>query len=86
MTEEQIAQVLDQHANQLSERLGGPVQILVSFEVRHGTASYYRGIGNWHARLGMAHDFIRQDECDTMARILRQHLPETGEGCEEDEP
>lgn len=42
-------------------------QILVSWNEQAETRAVYRGTGNWHARIGMAHDFIKRDDAQTMA-------------------
>lgn len=43
------------------------VQILVSNVIPDGTANIFKGGGNWFARQGMCHDFIRRDQAQTNA-------------------
>ncbi len=52
------------------------VQILCSRveEKRQGTSSVFRGIGNWYARQGMAHDFIARDVAETNGREIAEKI------------
>ena len=56
----------DAHAAQLGEHFEA-VQILVSFPIDMGTQPITFGRGNWFARIGMAHDFIRRDQANQIA-------------------
>lgn len=53
------------------------VQILVSVSEEGMTKSFYTGAGNWHARVGMAHDFIDADVAVQNANELKKVLPES---------
>lgn len=47
------------------------IQVLASFVDDNGnTQSYYSGTGNWHARQGMASDFLKQDAAVTFANEM----------------
>lgn len=50
------------------------VQIMVSSNVPEGTSNVFKGDGNWFARQGMAHDFIRQDKARTDAREISKAI------------
>lgn len=50
------------------------VQIMVTFSDSRGTAVNYRGIGNWYARQGMAHEFINNDIAQDNATQIAQKL------------
>lgn len=39
------------------------------------TESYYQGVGNWHARQGMAREFLTQDQAQTNAREMAKVMP-----------
>lgn len=49
-------------------------QILVSWNEQAETRAVYRGTGNWHARIGMAYDFIKKDDAQTMAVEISEQL------------
>lgn len=40
------------------------------------TESYYQGAGNWHARQGMAREFLSQDQAQTNAREIAKVMPQ----------
>ena len=59
------------------------VQILTSYPIDEcGTASMYRGLGNWYARTGMAQEFLNQDQAQEQAKQIADRL---GEDEDEDE-
>lgn len=56
------------------------VQIMVSEpNPEGGTGFMYKGSGNWFARHGMAHDFIRQEVSKSHAEALSVVLPKPPE-------
>lgn len=75
MTNDEIELLEAQNAqaamNRALEILGehfDAVQILAShMTVRGETVAAYNGRGNWHARRGMAQDFIEKDSAQTFA-------------------
>ena len=69
LTQEEMQELVARHAQQLIEYFDA-VQILVSLPGDGGTASIFTGRGNWFARQGMAHDFIKQDQARTDANEL----------------
>lgn len=71
MTPQQALAMLNAHAAQLSEHFEA-VQILASFPTDGGTQPVKAGRGNWFARQGMAHDFIKQDEAQQIAHEITQ--------------
>ena len=71
---------MQRHVNALLEHFDS-VQILVSNTIPEGTSNVFMGGGNWFARQGMAHEFIRKDKAQTEAReISRAIQPPPDEG------
>ena len=70
MSPEQQESVVQQHVHQLMEHFEC-VQILVSTMTPEGTVNVFLGAGNWSARQGMAHDFIRQADARTDAAQIK---------------
>ena len=51
------------------------VQIMATSMTQDGdTANIFMGGGNWFARQGMAHDFIRQDKARTDAKEISKAI------------
>jgi hypothetical protein len=63
-----------QHVNALMEHFEA-VQILVSITDAEGTHNVHLGGGNWFARQGMAHQFIRHDQAQTNAHAIAKAMP-----------
>lgn len=55
------------------------VQILATWNETGLTKTCARGSGNWHARQGMAHDFINRDIAQENAREIAEHLEPPGD-------
>lgn len=73
--------LVTQHVNALLEHFDC-VQILVSSTIPEGTSNVFIGGGNWFARQGMAHEFIRKDKAQTDAREISRAIqppPDDGE-------
>lgn len=73
--------LVQRHIDALMEHFEA-VQIMVSSTVPDGTSNIFKGGGNWFARQGMAHDFIRQDKARTDAREISKVIEppkDTGE-------
>lgn len=52
------------------------VQVLCSRVTQdRETESYYLGAGNWHARQGMAREFLSKDQAQTQAHALAEVMP-----------
>lgn len=47
------------------------VQIMVSWNEQGTTRLFNLGSGNWYARMGMAHEFVKSDEAQTLASEIR---------------
>jgi hypothetical protein len=75
MDNKDIPKILNQVADQLGEHFDA-VQILVTRMAPEGkgTERYSSGSGNWYARQGMAHAFIKCDEADTFAHEMGKKL------------
>jgi hypothetical protein len=75
MTREEASQLLAKTAEALGEHFDA-VQILTSRMVSEngGTERFASGSGNWFARQGMAHAFIKSDEADTLAHEVGKKL------------
>ena len=55
------------------------VQVLVSWNEQGTTQRLFEGGGNWYARQGMAHEFIKCDDAQTNAFELNKILPKPDE-------
>lgn len=79
-------EILDKTASALGETFDH-VQIMVTWNEQGITKSCCRGVGNWHARQGIAHEFIQMDIAQENARqvaaVLRR---EPDEGADWKEP
>lgn len=73
MTAEAAAQLLQDAAHRLGEHFDA-VQILASRTEGGRTFCSKRGVGNWYARQGMAHEFINEDVAQENAVQLAQAL------------
>lgn len=58
-------------------------QIMVSWNEQAETRTVYRGTGNWHARMGMAADFIKKDDAQTMAVEISEQLEPPSDDAEQ---
>lgn len=81
MTFKEAENLLEITAAQLGEHFSA-VQILVSWPAGEGqgTACAKRGVGDWYARQGMAHDFIqsyqaRESAAEIALAIKPDNLP-----------
>ena len=74
MNGEQVNKLLDDAAAKLAEHFG-VVQIMVTWDEFGITHSAKRGVGNWYARQGMAHEFINCDIAVENARQLASVIP-----------
>lgn len=81
MTGEDVNKMLDDAASRIGEHVDA-VQILVSWTEGGITYAAKRGIGDWYARQGLAHEFINADiaveNAQQLARIMPR--PEGGDG------
>jgi len=59
------------------------VQILTSWNEQAETRAVYRGTGNFHARIGMAYDFIKRDDAQTMATEISEQLEPPSDDAEQ---
>lgn len=75
MTEDDANKILDDFCRKLGEHFDS-VQIMVSDTDTNGTRSFRRGIGNWYARQGMAHEFIQQNISADTAKYIAQEIKE----------
>lgn len=73
MTDEEVEALLSQFAGKLGE-LFDHVQIMVTWNEDGFTKAWYKGRGNWYARQGMAHEFIKQNEAQTQAKEIADHM------------
>lgn len=72
MTEDQIWEMVRNAGHKLNEHVEA-VQILITWTEADETHTIKFGVGNWHARQGMAHDFINCGIADEQAtRIARE--------------
>lgn len=78
LTPEQLEKVVQQHVDALSEFFDA-VQVLCSHTMKEGTGSVFTGSGNWFARQGMAHQFIKSDDAETLAHKMPKPPPDDGE-------
>lgn len=70
---DKLIALLDRTASDLGEHFDA-VQIHASTCDESGTWTISRGCGNWNARQGMAHSFIKQDEASDQAKFIASEL------------
>lgn len=73
MTDQERLEFLDCQLAKIGEHFDH-VQLLVTWNDENGTSTIKRGIGNWHARKGMAYDFINQDANEDAAIKIAEQL------------
>lgn len=73
MNGDQAKELVDRALCMLHEHFDA-CQINVSWNEQGETRAVYRGTGNWHARIGMAYDFIKKDDAQTMAVEISEQL------------
>lgn len=56
------------------------VQVMVTWNEAGLTKSFNLGVGNWHARQGMAHEFISLDVAQGNAIEIAEKLRESRQG------
>lgn len=78
MTTEAAERMLEQCAHALGEHFGA-VQIMATWDEAGITKCSYRGVGNWYARQGMAHEFINADIAQESAKQIAEQLKEPPE-------
>jgi hypothetical protein len=81
VSDEDIISRIDNAVSLLREHFDA-VQILVSWRDAdsRGTKNCYRGLGNWYARQGMAHEFIEQDKAQEHAHQISEKLKPNDDG------
>lgn len=83
MTKEEREKIVEKHLSALMEVMDS-VQILGSWqEEERGTSKIIMGRGDWYARVGLAHQFIKDDQNEDMALFLAQELKEPPDAAEE---
>jgi hypothetical protein len=55
------------------------VQILSTWTENGICYSRYYGSGNWYARTGLAHEFLEQDQAQTLGKEISEQLPQPPE-------
>jgi hypothetical protein len=81
MTTEDVEKLLEETAAKLGEHFDA-VQIFATWNTDGLTMVSKRGVGNWYARQGMAHEFITSDIAQDSARQIAAALnpkPDDGE-------
>jgi hypothetical protein len=75
MSDDECEKLVDSALQRLAEHFDA-VQILVSWKPdgSGNTKDLFQGSGNWYARQGMAHEFIRLDEAQVKARAIGHAL------------
>jgi hypothetical protein len=74
MTNTEVEKYLEEMAAKIGEHFGA-VQIMVSWLDDKGrTSGCKKGVGDWYARQGMAHEFINEDVAFENARQIAQKL------------
>lgn len=80
MTSEEAEKLLEETVAKLGEHFDA-IQILGAWIQDNGsTKSTKRGGGLWHARIGLAHEFINSDMASDQAYFLAQKLNPPDEG------
>lgn len=73
MSHEQVIKLVEDYAARLGEHFEA-VQIMVTWNEEGLTKNLNRGVGNWYARQGMAHEFINADVAQENARQIAERL------------
>lgn len=76
---DQISEVVDKALHDLGEHFEH-VQILLTRTVEGRTHSVMKGCGNWHARIGICHEFINNEVAQEHAIQLADKLNPPDEG------
>lgn len=75
MTSTEARSKIDKFLIELTEHLpSAHIEVLVSFNEEGLTKSFHTGIGNWHARQGLAHEFIQADIAQENARQISERM------------
>lgn len=75
MTDHELERLMERHVAELGEHFDA-IQIMVCWNEEGKTRSIKRGGGLWHARQGLAHEFIHEDIAqDTAYQIGKQINP-----------
>lgn len=74
MSPEDREALLDRKLAELAE-VFDHVQILATWDSEGSTKTLKRGFGNWHARVGMAHEFIDWGRSYDAAKEIQKILP-----------
>lgn len=70
---EDVQRIVDECVARIAEHVDA-VQIMVSWNEEAMTQCLKRGAGNWHARQGMAHEFIERDKAQEHANELARRI------------
>jgi hypothetical protein len=76
MTEKETIEIVERAIADLREHFSD-VQILVSWtddDDSGNTRDFFKGKGNWYARVGMAREFLTRDRSQTEAREIKKQL------------
>ena len=73
MKGDEAGKILELAAARLGEHFDA-VQILASWNEDGTTKCSKRGVGNWYARQGMAHEFINDDIAQSQAAQIAEQL------------
>lgn len=73
MSPEEQLKMLDRHLAELGEHFDA-VEILATDTDGEGTSTLIRGIGNYWARIGLAHEFINRQERDDSAVKIAEEI------------
>jgi hypothetical protein len=76
--DETISRVVEKSLHDLGEHFES-VQILVSRVVEGSTHTVFKGVGNWHARVGMCHEFLNKEMAMETASQLADKIKPEGE-------
>jgi hypothetical protein len=80
MTAEEAENMLEECAAKIGEHFEA-VQIMATWTEAGICRHAKRGVGNWYARMGMAHEFIETNKADDQACLIAEKLtPPNDEG------
>lgn len=79
MTATEAEKILEETAAKLGEYFDH-VQIMGTWNEESLTKASYRGLGNWYARQGMAHEFINHDVSQDLACQINEQISRPDEG------
>ena len=78
MTEQEAEQILKGVVHLLGEHFEA-AQVMVTWREGEDTSRLSKGVGNWYARIGLAHEFVNIDQARDLALEIKLEAKEDEE-------